>query len=54
MAYGKSKKGKKSSYNGQAKSIMGKTEATKGPGFMSETGKKGDISKIAGHKSIGG
>jgi len=58
MGYGKMKKGKnvakRSTYNGPVKSILGSTATTKGPGFMSETKPHGNISNIAGHKSIGG
>lgn len=66
MAYGKMKKsgavnkgygssmGKRSSYNGMVKSIMGSTSQTKGPGFMTEGGPHGNISNIAHYSHIGG
>jgi len=66
MGYGKLKKssavnkgyggkmGKRNSYNGMVKPIMGSTSQTKEPGFMSESGPHGNISAIAGFKNIGG
>ena len=57
MGYGKAKKGnkmgKRSSYNGTMKPIMGKTENSKPPGFMSESGPHGNIGNIANFKYIG-
>ena len=49
----KSKKSKRSSYNGTMKPILGTTETTKKPDFMSESGPHGNIGNIASYKYIG-